>query len=171
MICRFEPSMKTPSAELPTVYPDQSLQDHPPKVCTQQTVTIKGTFAADVRQPYRWGTPEWFDAYDRRTPNVESSFGNLRQAGKQHMARGRIMCMGKAKTTLLLTFQVAAMNVRLTDAFLRTSAKKASSRVRKKTNGQPVVRRRREVPYAARKPNSSAQKRARGRGSPQPAGT
>jgi hypothetical protein len=78
------------------------------------------------------------------------------------MTRGRIMVMGKAKVTLLLAFQVAAMNVRLTDAYLRTSVVKASSRVRKKPNGQPVVRRRREVPYAT-------QRRARGRSSPQPA--
>jgi len=165
----FEPSMKASPAKVPTIYPDQSLQADPPTVCTQQTVTIRGSFAVDVRQPYLWGSQDWFDAYDRRTPNVESSFGNLRQPGKQHMARGRIMVMGKAKVSLLLTFQVAAMNIRLTDAYLRTSKKKASSRVRKKTNGQPVTRRHRAVPYAARKPTSAAQKRARGRSSPQPA--
>lgn len=33
------------------------------------------------------------------------------QAGKEHMARGRIMVMGKAKTAPLLAFQLAEMNV------------------------------------------------------------
>lgn len=80
------------------------------------------------------------------------------------------MCMGKAKTTLLLTFQVAAMNVRLTDAYLRTSAKKAVSRVRKKTNGQPVVRRHRAVPYADRTP-AAGKRTARGKPPRQPATT
>ena len=62
-----------------------------------------------------------------------------------------------------------AMDVVSAHAYLRTSVKRVSSRVRKKTNGQPVVRRRRAVSYAARKPTSAAQKRARGRSSPQPA--
>jgi hypothetical protein len=137
-------SMNLSPATHSTIHPPAELTASPPPICAQKTVTIPGDVGLDVRQPYRWGTPGWFDAYDRRTPNVESAFGNLRQPGKQHMARGRIMCMGIARNTLLLTFQVAAMNLRLIDAFLTSSARPATDRVRR------TARKRRAVPYADR---------------------
>lgn len=143
-------SMNLSPVTVSTVHPSAELRADPPPVCTQKTVTIPGGFAVDVRQPYRWGTPEWFDAYDRRTPNVESVFGVLRQPGKQHMARGRIMCMGLAKNTLLLAFQVAAANLRLVDAYLASTAPRVSDRVRRKS------RKRRAVPYADLTPAGQA---------------
>ena len=146
--CPLKPKSMKGSSALPRIYPSEDLLAAPPKVGAQQTVTISGSSGVTLRQEKQWGSQDWFDRYNRRTPNVESGFGNLRMPGKQHMTLGRIMVMGRAKISFLLAFYIAAVNLRLIDSYLAAKAREAA-------NPQRLVRRRRKsqrlaVPYADR---------------------
>lgn len=115
--CRLKAaSMNLPMSKRP-IYPDQTLVENPPKVCIQSTVTVPNEVAASTRQQYPWGTKDWYDAYKRRRRGVESFFSLIKDPGKQEMSRGRIKMMGIARTSIMVAFWTAAVNLRIVAAF------------------------------------------------------
>src|SRR5688572_3650344 len=130
-----------------TVYPGQDLLAEPPTCCSQTTMSVPVEIQSNTRQTPSWGTPEWYDIYQRCRPAVESFFSMLTDPGKEHMDRGRIKMMGIAKTSILVAFWAAAANFRLLDAFERRLEREANPD-RQYIPRKP--RRRRAVPYTDR---------------------
>ena len=83
-----------------------------PKGCTQKTVSIPGPALAKLRQQDYWGSPAWIASYSRRS-HIEGVFGNLRNPSTQNVKRGFCRVVGLVKTSLMLTFQAIAANIRL----------------------------------------------------------
>lgn len=137
--------MQMPPSAVRTVTPSQEIVDAPPPICSQLTTMMPGTAQANLRQKYPYGSPEWFDAYSRRTPNVESFFGNLRDESAQHMARGRIRVMGRAKNSWMLAWWIAAVNLRLISAFTDETKRRLSDPARVLSRRKP--RRNRAIPF------------------------
>jgi len=72
----FKPSMAKPFA-LPTV--SHPPADHPPRCCSQRTITVPGDVDPKSRQHHYWGSRDWITAFSRRS-RVE---GMVRQPQKQ----------------------------------------------------------------------------------------
>ena len=83
-----------------------------PKCCTQRTVTIPGAARGKLAQRYYWGSPEWIEAFARRT-HVEGYFGNLKNTSSGNVKRGWCKVVGIVKTSILLACAVAATNISL----------------------------------------------------------
>jgi hypothetical protein len=83
-----------------------------PKCCTQQTVSIPGPVLVKLRQRNVWGSPDWIESFSRRT-HIEGIFGNLRNPSTQNIKRGFCRVTGLVKTSLMLTFEVIAANIRV----------------------------------------------------------
>ena len=99
------------SDDVPTVVHPPEL-DTAPKCCTQKFVTVPGAALDKLRQKPYWGSKEWWLSYNRRT-HVEGIFGNLRNPDTQSIKRGFCRVQGLIKTSLMLTFQAMAANIRL----------------------------------------------------------
>lgn len=125
--CPLKPASMNASLEKPTLYPEPGLQASPPPCCSQQTVSVPVEIQSATRQSRTWGTREWFDAYARLRPAVESFFGLLKDPGKEHMSRGRVKMMGIAKTSVMVAFWAAAANLRLLAAFNRDEKRRAEA--------------------------------------------
>lgn len=143
--CPLVPASMANPLTIRTVKPSKEIVKTPPPICSQQTVVMPGSSQANLRQKYRYGSEEWFDAYSRRTPNVESFFGNLRDESAQHMARGRIRVMGRAKNSWMLAWWIAAVNMRLIAAFERETQRQLSDPGRVLDRRKP--RRNRAIPF------------------------
>ena len=83
-----------------------------PKCCRQATIVIPGPVLAKLRQRDPWGSPKWIDSFARRSA-IEGIFGNLRSQSTQNIKRGFCRVVGLVKTSLMLTFEVVAANIRL----------------------------------------------------------
>lgn len=125
--CPLKPASMNASLEKPTVYPEPGLQASPPVCCSQQTISVPVEIQSATRQSRTWGTREWFDAYARLRPAVESFFGLIKDPGKEHMSRGRVKMMGIAKTSVMVAFWAAAANLRLLAAFNRDEKRRAEA--------------------------------------------
>lgn len=145
--CPLKPDSMNLPYDKPTVYPGQDLLAEPPTCCSQTTMSVPVEIQSNTRQTPSWGTPEWYDIYQRCRPAVESFFSMLTDPGKEHMDRGRIKMMGIAKTSILVAFWAAAANFRLIDAFERRLEREANPD-RQYIPRKP--RRRRAVPYTDR---------------------
>jgi hypothetical protein len=71
-----------------------------------------GPAIANLRQKDYWGSPDWIASYSRRS-HIEGIFGNLRNPSTQNIKRGFRRVVGLVKTSLMLTFQAVAGNIRL----------------------------------------------------------
>lgn len=148
--CLLKPaSLKLPY-HYPTVYPDPGLSSTPPPCCSQTTISVPVEIQSATRQSRTWGTREWFDAYARLRPAAESFFSLIKDAGKEHMSRGRIKMMGLAKTSVMVAFWAAAANLRLLDAFDRAQAKAAANGSAVQIRSLRPARRHRAVSLSAR---------------------
>ncbi len=83
-----------------------------PKACRQKTVTIPGWVTSKLRQRHTWGSDAWIESYARRT-HIEGFFGNLRDPSNQNISRGFCRVVGLVKTSLMVTFEVMAANLRI----------------------------------------------------------
>jgi hypothetical protein len=83
-----------------------------PKCCRQATIVIPGPVLAKLRQRDPWGSLKWIDSFARRSA-IEGIFGNLRSQSTQNIKCGFCRVVGLLKTSLMLTFEVVAANVRL----------------------------------------------------------
>ena len=75
-------------------------------------MSIPGPALAKLRQQEYWGSSAWIASYSRRS-HIEGIFGNLRNPSTQNIKRGFCRVVGLVKTSLMLTFQAVAANIRL----------------------------------------------------------
>ena len=109
--CAHCPLSEFYSDEVPVVENPPALVTAP-KGCRQQTVSIPGPALAKLRQQEYWGSSAWIASYSRRS-HIEGIFGNLRNPSTQNIKRGFCRVVGLVKTSLMLTFQAVAANIRL----------------------------------------------------------
>ena len=83
-----------------------------PKCCRQAAIVIPGSVLSKLRQRDPWESPKWIDSFARRSA-IEGIFGNLRNQSTQNIKRGFCRVVGLVKTSLMLTFEVVAANIRL----------------------------------------------------------
>jgi hypothetical protein len=65
-----------------------------------------------LRQKDYWGSEKFCESYSRRSC-IEEIFGNLRNSSTQNIKRSFCRVSGIVKTSLMLTFEVVAANIRL----------------------------------------------------------
>ena len=102
------------AAGLPTVNPPTGFD--PPKVCCQDTVTLRlrtdaQKTAMKLAQPEYWGSPEWRRNYSRRT-YIEGWFGVLKSTSATSCHRGIHQFRGLALVTLVIACAAAVTNMR-----------------------------------------------------------
>ena len=88
-----------------------------PKICTQDTVTLRTETPAQKRamklqQPDYWGSPNWERNFARRT-RIEEWFGVLKSSSSTGMRVDSHQFRGLPWVTIVLTLAAAATNVRL----------------------------------------------------------
>jgi hypothetical protein len=87
------------------------LEDHPPKVCRQQTIVIPAIERGRFEQPLRLGSPEWTEAYKTYRSTNEGGYGILKDADKSLADPKFRRLRGQAATALLTCFIIAAANL------------------------------------------------------------
>ena len=120
-----------PSKPLVTLPKDWS--DHDDGVVTFQSAELP------LWQPVIFGTRAWDVAYISRRQVAESAISGLKEAGANIGGKGHFKVFGRAKLTFLLAFEVAAYNVRRTEAFVREQKRLA------RIEAQPDVKPRRRA--------------------------
>lgn len=119
------------------------LEQNPPKVCRQQSITITPAARGRFEQPLRHGTEQWRVAYQTLRSTNEGGNGITKDAARQNIEdprRRRIR--GQAANALITAFQHCAENIRL----ILSYAHKATA------DDQGDLR----LTYGARKPNKIA---------------
>lgn len=84
----------------------------PPRSCRQETVMVPGAALIKLAQKEYWGSIPWQARYGRRS-HVEAMFGNLRNPATQNISRLFCRVVGLVKTSLMLSFEAVAANLRL----------------------------------------------------------
>ena len=103
---------------------------HPPKVCTQQSVTLPPEEGAKYAQDLPHASPEWHAIYATRN-SVEGMNGFIKDGAREAVddpERRRIR--GVAAQSVLVAFQLFAANIRKIDKFLSRRGA-GSTKVRK----------------------------------------
>jgi len=109
--CRLCPLSEFYQSDLPAVENSGPLATAP-KCCRQATTVLPGPVLSKLRQRDPWGSPKWIDSIVWRSAS-EGIFGNLRNQSTQNVKRGFCRVVGLVKTSLMLTFEVVAANIRL----------------------------------------------------------
>lgn len=106
-----KPSMR--NAAKPTVIPELGPVG-PPQVCSQQSITIPPEVGSKHAQALAYRTPEWRRAYGTLRNSVEGLNGYAKNPGHGVNLEdsGLRRVRGIAAQTLLLSFQLAALNLR-----------------------------------------------------------
>jgi hypothetical protein len=86
-------------------------------VCAQATKRFNAV-EIPLAQRDLFGSREWYASWNRRN-RVEGFFGNIKDEARESLRRGIVRVRTKEKVGLWLAFAVAAVNVRLTEAYRR----------------------------------------------------
>jgi hypothetical protein len=113
LLCANRPSLRTKVGKSLPVFNPPSPEGH--LVCTQNTTTFDAS-ELPLSQRDLYKTAEWTRSYGRRNA-VESGFGNAKNMATENLQRGSVRVTGLYKTGILMGFSIAAMNLRLADAF------------------------------------------------------
>jgi hypothetical protein len=105
---------------------------HPPRCCTQQTVTVPPEVNAKTAQKHDYPGAAWRTSYNRRSA-AERTNATIKDPATTNIGRGWCRLMGLTAITLFLTSTLVVRNTRIIDAYeTRTTA-----------SDQPATRRRR----------------------------
>ena len=105
---------------------------HPPKICSQQSVTLPPEAGAKFAQELPHETPEWHAVYATLRNSVEGMNGFIKDGAHEAVddpERRRIR--GLAAQSVLLSFQLFAANLRKIEEFLKARAKAIKGKVRR----------------------------------------
>ena len=105
---------------------------HPPKVCTQQSVTLPPEEGAKYAQDLPHESPEWHAMYATLRNSKEGMNGFIKDGAREAVddpERRRIR--GVAAQSVLVAFQLFAANIRKIDEFLSRTRRPRSKKVRK----------------------------------------
>jgi hypothetical protein len=137
--CKLKPKSEGGTGKVRTRIPvTDVLATHPPKICTQGSITIPPEAGAKYRQAFAHETAEWHAAYGTLRNSNEGMNGFIKDGAREAIddpERRRIR--GVAAQSVLVAFQLFAANIRKISEFLTretSSAKKFhKARSRRKT--------------------------------------
>lgn len=89
---------------------------HPPRCCSQQTITVPPTVNAKTAQKHDYPSPEHRKSYGRRT-SVERTNSTIKDPATTNVGKGWSRKTGLATMTLFLACLVVVRNLRIEDAF------------------------------------------------------
>src|SRR5664280_1567505 len=96
-----------------------AVTDHPPPICTQQSVTVPPEAGAKFAQPLLYGSDEWQAAYATLRSTNEGMNGFLKDGAREALGdpqRRRIR--GVAAQSVFVALLLLAANLRKIDRFL-----------------------------------------------------
>src|SRR5664280_2758331 len=112
--------------------------DHPPPICTQQSVTVPPEAGAKFAQPLLYGSDEWQAAYATLRSTNEGMNGFLKDGAREALGdpqRRRIR--GVAAQSVFVALLLCAANLRKIDRFLIQAAAEAAGTVRRRPRLRP----------------------------------
>jgi hypothetical protein len=133
--CPLRPSSMALAYDRPTV---TTVPEHPPKCCTQKTVTVPADVNQKTAQKHDWGSAAWRSSYARRSA-AERANSTIKDPATNDVSRGWCRVMGLAPLVFFLAPLLAVRNLRALDAFEARQERDA----RRAAAGLPPKRRRR----------------------------
>lgn len=117
----------------PRIVPTENIdREHPPKVCTAETITISTrTGAKYAHAPsLTYGTPEYSRIYNALRQSQEGIHGFAKDEAKEALGSpGRRRVHGKAAQSIFAGFILAAANLRKIRGFLRVAQRDDTGRL------------------------------------------
>jgi len=110
---------------------------HPPRCCTQQTITVAPSVGAKTAQKHDYPSAAHRRSYARRSA-AERTFASVYDAATNNLARGHCRLRGLAPIALFCATVFVARNLRIADSFAARRAQEA----RERAKGLPARRRR-----------------------------
>ncbi len=130
--CALKPPSVGPSTQGRLRIPvTAAVADHPPKICTQQTITVPPEAGAKFAQPLLYGSEEWQAAYATLRSTNEGMNGFLKDGAREALGdpqRRRIR--GVAAQSVFVSLLLWAANLRKIDGFLVRAATDGTARRR-----------------------------------------
>jgi hypothetical protein len=118
--------LRPPSMELPHTRPQVlGAPEHPPKCCTQQTITVPAVVNAKTRQKHDYPSRSHRHSYARRSA-AERTYSTVKDpASNDISAKGWCRLAGLASIGLFTACLFVARNIRVADAFTARNAEQA----------------------------------------------
>ena len=110
-----------------------AVADHPPTICTQQSITVPPEAGAKFAQPLLFGSDEWEAAYRTLRSTNEGMNGYLKDGAREALAdpqRRRIR--GVAAQSVFVAALLWAANLRKIDGFLTDWAAVVAGTIRRR---------------------------------------
>ena len=125
--CEQKPRSEGPSPKAKVrITLNHLLRDHPPKICSQESITLPPQIGAKYVQELAHETPEWHATYAMLRNSNEGMNGFIKDGAREAVddpERRRIR--GVAPQSVLVAFQLFAANLRKIDEFVTRAAKRA----------------------------------------------
>jgi hypothetical protein len=132
--CDLKPTSVRPSTQGRLRIPvTAAVTDHPPPICTQQSVTVPPEAGAKFAQPLLYGSDEWQATYATLRSTNEGMNGYLKDGAREALGdpqRRRIR--GVAAQSVFVALQLCAANLRKIDSFLVRVAAEAAGMARRR---------------------------------------
>jgi hypothetical protein len=132
--CDLKPASVRPSTQGRLRIPvSAAVADHPPKICTQQSITVPPEAGAKFAQPLLYGSEEWQAAYATLRSTNEGMNGYLNDGAREALGdplRRRIR--GVAAQSVFVSLLLCAANLRKIDGFLVRAAREAAGTARRR---------------------------------------
>lgn len=126
--CDVKPASVRPSTQGRLRIPvTAAVADHPPKICTQQSLTVPPEAGAKFAQPLLYGSEEWQAAYATLRSTNEGMNGFVKDGAREALGdplRRRIR--GVAAQSVFVALLLCAANLRKIDGFLARAAAEAA---------------------------------------------
>jgi len=119
MVCPHKPGSSKATGK-PTASLTKLLQEQPPAICRQSTITIAPEDGAKFAQDLRYKTPEWQGVYGLLRALIEGSNGDVKDGSYEALGDAtRRRVRGIAAQSLFVAFLLLALNLRRIDTFLK----------------------------------------------------
>jgi len=117
---------------------------HPPRCCSQRTITVPPSVNAKTAQKHDYPSPSHRHSYARRSA-AERAYATVKDPASNDLSRGWCRLMGLAPIALFAATVFVARNLRVADSFAARQAEEE----RRAANGLPPKQRRRRRQSAA----------------------
>lgn len=129
--------LRPDSMELPHTRPEViSPPEHPPRCCSQQTITVPPEVNAKTAQKHDYPSPSHRRSYARRSA-AERAYATVKDPASNDLSRGWCRLTGLTPIALFAATVFVARNLRVADAF----AARQAEQERRAANGLPPKRR------------------------------
>ncbi len=131
--CELKPRSVRPSTRGRLGVPVSiSVRDHPPRICTQQSVTLPPVAGAKYAQPLLFGSKEWHSVFSTLRNGNEGMNGFIKDGNHEAVddpERRRVR--GVAAQSVFVAFLLCAANLRKIETFVAQEEAVASGVVRR----------------------------------------